>query len=156
MLVRRAVPADLSALVCLAREFHAECTVYRETVFDPHRANAYMQEFMPPNAWDKALFVADANGVLVGFLLAFVLPLPFSPSYEAYEDFFYVSKAHRNGCAGAGVKLLRAYMAWARKFDPFTINVNVRAHVDQAKATALLERSGFTVHGHHWAMKGNN
>jgi GNAT superfamily N-acetyltransferase len=107
--VRRAVAADLPALVAMGRRFIAETHYHRHLSDNPAQIETIMRRFLHDT--NGALFVIGPEAGPLGMLGVFTFAHPLDASPRASELFWWVEPEHR----GHGLTLLRAAEAWARE-----------------------------------------
>lgn len=152
MHVRFAAVKDIPLLVSLARAFFHECPVYASSGkdFSAPRVALYLEKAIADPLF--AVMIAEDAGYCVGVMTAFIQPSDCFEGLEAFEDYLFVLEAARQ--QGAGAALLDAYEAWAAKFDPLQLNVNVRAVGDRSQAQTLVDAHGYSQIGVMYAKRG--
>lgn len=138
MRVREATIDDLGDLIHLAGELHPHST-FAHLDFDAwHFGNFVNQLIAGP---EHVVLVVEYDGVIVGGLLASVVPASISPDLVASEHAFYVSPDMRS--SGAGQALLEAYLAWARKRGAKRVNAGNSAGMNDERYVRLMGQAGF-------------
>ncbi len=141
LLIRRALPGDLDALVRLWREmwdFHAP--------LDPRfastpAADVVMAGWIEQNMQSDraAVFVAEEAGTVEGYLLAMILE---NPPVLPHQFYGYVSEISvRNRRRGTGGRLLEEAQAWFRGHRLPYVEVNVSVRNEAARR--FWRRHGF-------------
>ena len=126
--IRRARSGDAARLAALSGELGYPATV-SEIKTRMSRLKA---------AGDNALFVADSDGEVVGWLHVSASNLLEVPR-RAEVNGLVVAEQHRS--LGAGARLLDAAETWARKKK--CANMSVRSNVIRGRAHEFYERQGY-------------
>lgn len=128
-----------------------------QSVDDLHRAALPALFQTPPDSWpdieivetliagpDSAIYVAESEGVVVGFVTPLLMRRPETPIRPARTfveiDNMAVNPAHQR--RGIGRALMAAAKDWAKDHGAKSIDLNVYAFNDPA--SRLYEMSGFT------------
>jgi RimJ/RimL family protein N-acetyltransferase len=140
--IRRAEPADAHRLVELARSVGREPGAYLLTT-DAWRGVAEERRYVRAvrHSPDAALYVADADGLLVARLSLARDPHP--ASRHVADLGLMVAAGHRG--RGIGTSLLHQAVAWARESGVRKLELHVFPWNDGA--IALYERFGFEREG---------
>lgn len=109
MKIREATQSDADQLVQLGAEFHAT-SPYAEFPFEDGTLRAYLADWI--DGENSAVFVADADGELLGAAGVGCAPLFFSHETYANEYFWYVPETFRG--EGIGGQLCDAMTEWAK------------------------------------------
>lgn len=138
--IRQAEPIadDLVPVITHGREMHKNSTL-RNLQYDPRQLGDTLLNLAASE--HGAVILAEADGEVVGFVLALVSKSFFGPDLVASELAVYVTPEYRG--TRAGVKLVRAYVAWAKSRGAKRINSGNSAGMDDQKYLKLLTFAGF-------------
>lgn len=136
---RRPVPEDLSQILRLAKEMHAE-TSFRNLSFDIGKAaTEIMSQVVNQN---NLTLVAEDRGQIVGFISAYLSKPFFSDDLVVYDHIWYVGKSARGTLVGP--RLLRMVSEWARLCGAKAVFVTLGSDVSQDRVGKLVERLGYS------------
>jgi GNAT superfamily N-acetyltransferase len=140
--IRRATADDLPGLVASSAGLFAEDAGTRDDTMNiawpaQHGAAAYTTTMADPA---RVVFVADADGAIVGHLTAYVSePSDIRPVRSATLLSMYVFPEHRSG--GVGSRLVDAFKAWAAEHG--AVRLTVTAYAANTDAIRFYQRNGF-------------
>jgi ribosomal protein S18 acetylase RimI-like enzyme len=134
--IRRATPADATAIARLLHDFNVEFDAPTPPV--PELAG-YCERLLREGAMAVLLAGEDPDAPVALALLR-LRPSPWTGAEEAYLQEFYVVPARRR--QGIGEALLEATIAAARAAGATTLDLNTGA--TDTGARALYEKLGFT------------
>lgn len=144
MNVRDITPADVEALIPMARLMHDESPVFRPYPFHEHVMRGWFYGAIEkPNIFFCAL--TEKDGVITGGMLACAMPMLFSETRMAAELGLYVYEKYRG--SRAGLLLVRHYEAWAKSQNCLTSDTGVLAGINNEVAISFYERMGYEVIG---------
>lgn len=133
---------DMPTLLELAREMHAE-GVYSAYPVDEARVAYILQALIEaPQAFAAGY---EKGGDLVGAFLGEVVQDLWVDVQVGVDHVFYVRKQDRG--SRAGVVLIRAFEAWAKKSGADVIRPVVYAGLDNAAVSNVLTRMGYETAG---------
>jgi GNAT superfamily N-acetyltransferase len=137
--IRPIEASDCRDLAKLGLELHLESQRYGETTdFRMDRAMAFAREHLE---WPHRAWVAIEAGEAVGMFLAHATRVPYGDTTIAVENVFFVKDGHRG--TRAGIKLIRAYIDWAKEIGASYAMVGVTTGIHEARTEKLLEHLGF-------------
>ena len=137
MRLRETRVEDLPKLETCAREFYTASRFLKD--FDPERFVSMWTGLLDSGA-GVILLLEDETGEIDGTLGGVVYPEPYSGTLIATEFFWFVKQARR----GEGLKLLRAFEAWARAKGCAQIRMAHLVDVMPAKLEKVYRRFGYT------------
>lgn len=140
--LRVATSADFPAMMELGREMHAQSN-FAPMHFDPEKIAATAQGLLDESQF---VVVAEADGEIVGYMLGMILPSWFGRDYVANDLNLYVRPKH----AMTAVKLIRAFVAWARMAGAKQIRPGVSTGSEAAQR--LYEAYGFEPAGKAYVL----
>lgn len=144
MAVRMAVLDDLPAITEMAKEMHAESPTYSVLVFEEEKFRDHLSRL-------HRVFVAEADGVVVGMMGCYAQPALFSTQLIAHESGLFVRKAHRGG--RHAVQLIRTFEQWAIAQGVTKIHVGTSVGVGADRTKELYEHMGYTHVGYSLAKE---
>lgn len=137
MVIRSASFSDIPQVVEMGRRFLAS-TEYRGRIAENTNQMAHVASFLL-QAPDRALFVAERAGRLVGMIGLVLFPQPLSGELMAGEWFWWVEPDARHGRAGH--RLLKQAEDWARESGAAALQmIAPNAEVERIYATRGYER----------------
>ena len=144
---RIATENDRLAIFKLAAQMHLE-TDFRFYDFDPGIAIAGLGDWLggDPNS---VMFVAEADGEVVGMLGATLRSTWFGRDKLASEELFYVDVAHRGSCAAN--QLLQSFCDWASEVGAQHLRAGVATGSSPA-AERLYQRFGMHYVGGNFSL----
>jgi GNAT superfamily N-acetyltransferase len=138
MMIREAQVEDLPKLEPCAREFYTASHFLKN--FDPERFVDMWTALLDSGAGAILLLTDEDTGEIHGTLGGVVYPEPYSGTLVATEFFWFVKEARR----GEGLRLLRAFEAWARDKGCAQIRMAHLVDVMPAKLEKVYRRFGYT------------
>ena len=138
--IRRATEDDLPAIAQMGTKF-IKYTEYRNVV------SASVDEIT--KSLEKvlevgAIFVAEIDGAVRGFIAAMVHPAWFAPSVSiALEMAWWMDEDYRKGTAG--IRLLQTYERWAKESGASFICMSDLVVDGEAPIAAILPRMGYRI-----------
>ncbi|HCW18831.1 GNAT family N-acetyltransferase [Achromobacter sp.] len=136
-MIRPAQLSDIDGLLPIAAAMHAESR-FRVLDFSPDKMRSLF-EHLAQNE-NGCLLVVEHEGGLHGVLAGGLAQDFFGQTVAAFEYGVYVSPARRGSMDG--VRLVKAYLAWARERGALYINMGVTTGVTTDRTGALYERLG--------------
>ncbi len=138
MWTRRFVPADLNAVLAMAREFHAESPVHRPHPFDDEVVTHLLEAASQSPDW--LALVAYCDDGPVGFALVTAQQMFFSRDRELLDLALYVTPSHRK--TRAFLKLVLAIEHWGKSAGVVkaTIGINTGIEHDRTLSAFLKLR----------------
>lgn len=139
-MIRRAVAADLEALVVLARRMHEESRfrIYR---FAQQKVRDMLQGLIDSPDTALVLVAIDRNtGVVIGGIAAMCVEQWFSDQKVAQDLALFIEPERRGGLLAA--RLITEFMTWARSMGALTGELGVNTGVHTERTAALFERMG--------------
>lgn len=134
MLIRQACAADVPQLLALMRELAAFEDYLAQFAVDEQ---ALRQRAFGPAAQCQ-VFVAEAEGELLGYALALLIPFTYDLRPTARLKELYVRPTRRS--SGLGQRLLVELARWAREQDAGRLHWDVLA--GNARAESFYQRLG--------------
>jgi GNAT superfamily N-acetyltransferase len=134
-LIRKAAEADLQNLAAGAAEFYAASEFL--TAFDIGRFCELWTELLGRD--HGVIFVAEDQGLITGAIAGMIHRDIYGEALIAEEFFWFVRPETR----GAGVRLYRAFEAWARERGAVSLQMVHLLDSMPAKVGAFYERLGF-------------
>jgi GNAT superfamily N-acetyltransferase len=128
---------DIPALVGLAEAMHAEGS-FAGMNFTPEILAAYLAQSILQGQF---VVVAEKNGEIIGAFVGFTFQSIFGRDYIAADDGLFIAKEHRGG--RLAIKLIQAFVEWARAQGVKQIRPGVSTGEAGAAAERLYERLGF-------------
>lgn len=136
LMVRKATHADLSAIVAFAKHKLAGST-YDGVPFNAVIARRTAKRALEDG--DARVYVAERGGVLVGFLIGEIGPMPMSHHMGA-TDLAFLADA-------GGDLLVDAFIAWCRLRKVARIDMGVSASAYTPAIARFFRRKGFAAGG---------
>ncbi len=137
-MIRQATEDDLTAIAHMGVKFIGY-TEYRSVI------NASLENIvvsLRAVMQHGAIFVADIDGAVRGFIAATLHPAWFSPDTKiAMEMAWWMDEQYRNGTAG--VRLVQAYEKWARESGASFVCMSDLIVNGEAPLSGLLPRMGY-------------
>lgn len=149
LLIRTADELDIPDIIRLSREMHAEGP-YSSIEFDEHKVGELGIAMSHPhsNYWGA---VAEDDGKVVGVIIGVCEELLFSRRTQTFDVIIYVSKDARGSTAG--LRLINAYIDWAKSIDAVACNVVISGMYDNSKTYLLVQKLGFSPVGGLFKMQ---
>jgi hypothetical protein len=138
LIVRRAVPADVPALVEMVRALLLESRL-SFLPFSEQKVKSVFERLIDAND-TCCLFVADREGALIGFVGGKMTYYVFCDEYFAMDQGLYVSPECRGG--SAAYRLVAAYHKWARSGGAREVCIAVSTGVKIEATDRLLKGVG--------------
>lgn len=134
MIVRPAEPRDEDAVVEITGIDIAETLPHLG--FDPEITRQTFREALKPQ--NPFIFVAEKDGLVVGFLMAFVNPYAFTTGFFSSQEVIYVRPEYRGTRAAA--LLLEAFNSWSDRIGAREVFVGVANGRKAHKFAAFVQR----------------
>lgn len=138
-MIRPACASDIPRMVELGRAMHGESPVFRRLAFDAQRLAGTIGRAIDSDS--GFAFVSEHDGMVVGGFLAMVTPHWFSSDLVACDLALFIDPEYRGGMAA--VRLISAYVDWAKSRGAALIQIGVMTGVNVDKTEALLHRLGW-------------
>lgn len=140
MIVRAATADDLAGYLTLAQEFHRASPMHDVIDFDVEGYSAfYLRALTDDNI---GIWLAEANGALIGIVGAVAYPMYFSPSNLVVQELWWWLTPAARG-SGAGTAMFNAIKNWAHLKDAKAL-LMIALEDDRAKKMdSLYSRAGF-------------
>lgn len=142
--VRRAIEADLDALLPLCRQFHAESPHHSRLRFSEARVAELILAALANPDW-LALVACDDDGTIIGMGLFYFALAFFSDEGEVGDLTFWVAPEHRGG--RAAVLMLKDLEGWVKLKRAKRLSIGVTTGINEAQAARFFARFGFERHG---------
>jgi len=140
-MIRQMMEEDIQEVIELAAVMFAESRNYREMDFSVDR----VREIAAMTIQDGFAMVAVQDGKIIGLMAGSLVQPAFSRDVMACDFLLYVLPEHRGGMAA--VRLVAAYVQWARKGGAKIVSVGVTAGIDNDAAIAFYRAMGFRESG---------
>lgn len=146
VVVRKAVATDVPHLTLMGGRFFAQ-TGYREhgLFAEPNHLHAFLEAAVDDQ--DKAIFVAQQEGQLIGVIGAIKSKAYFGPQHIAHELFWWVEPHARKG--RTALRLLQTLQQWATDSGCAALSM-VDIALMQSVAPDLYQRLGFELAERTW------
>lgn len=138
MHVRPAVVSDIQGLVSFCRAYAYEELNWQHVSFDADALAETLRHLIASPTGECFVLVEDRE--FLGFALVFLNRYFFSRERYASDLTFYVAPAARRGWAG--VKLIRAMIAYAQSHNVRELLLTVNSGVKVDRTVTLIERLG--------------
>lgn len=136
-MIRAATQDDIPALLALGYRMHAE-SVYAPFSFNEDKVRSVLESLLSGSG---CVIVFERAGVILGYFLGMLTEHWFGDSTLACDLALYVVPEHRGG--PAAVRLLRAYMNWARLVGADDVQIAQSTGVAIDRVAHLYQRFGF-------------
>lgn len=136
-MIRAAELSDIAGLLPIAAAMHAESR-FRGLDFQGEKMRALFEHLVQSE--NGCLLVVEHAGALHGVLAGGLAQDFFGETVAAFEYGVYVDPARRGSMDG--VRLVKAYLAWARERGAVYINMGVTTGVTTDRTGALYEKLG--------------
>lgn len=136
---RRAVAADIEALLPLCRAFHAESPVHRAYAFDDDKVRRLLAATIEDLAWLAMIALDDDE--IVGMLLLYCMEMFFSAATEVGDLTFWVRPDKRGG--RAAMYLMKAALAWSIEKGASKIQLGITTGINEDQARRFYAKYGF-------------
>ena len=140
-MIRQMTENDIPEVIELAAVMYRESINYRSLEFSPERVREIAAVVINTGFAMVAVKAAQIIGMMAGSL---VQPV-FSRDLMACDFLLYVLPQHRGGTAA--IRLVNAYVRWARQGRAKMITVGVTAGIDNDAAIAFYRARGFRTSG---------
>ena len=136
--IRRATPEDIEALLPMCSKF-ISYTEYRDVIGTvDEEIGAALRQLLEMGA----IFVAEIEGIVKGFIACMICPAWFSPSVRvALEMAWWMEEDARKGTAA--IRLVQAYEKWAKESGASFICMSDLVVADGAPLENMLGRMGY-------------
>lgn len=134
--IRQATPQDVGAIVALGALMHSESPRFSKLSYNCEKVRAMMAMAMQDERY--LVLVAENDGALLGGFAGFMAPHWFSDDQVASDLALFVQPDRRGGMAG--VRLVKAFVAWAKTRNPKLIQLGISTGV-LVEETAQLYRA---------------
>ena len=140
-MIRPMVEDDIDEVVELAAVMYRESVNYRRLEFSPERVREMVVMVMQ----NGFAMVAVKDGRIIGLMAGSLVQPAFSRDLMACDFLLYILPQHRGGTAA--IRLVNAYVRWARQGGVKMITVGVTAGIDNDAAIAFYRAMGFRTSG---------
>lgn len=140
-MIRPMVEDDIDEVVELAAVMYRESVNYRRLEFSPERVREMVVMVMQ----NGFAVVAVKDGRIIGLMAGSLVQPAFSRDLMACDFLLYILPQHRGGTAA--IRLINAYVRWARQGGAKMITVGVTAGIDNDAAIAFYKAMGFRASG---------
>lgn len=140
-MIRPMVEDDIDEVVELAAVMYRESVNYRRLEFSPERVREMVVMVMQ----NGFAVVAVKDGRIIGLMAGSLVQPAFSRDLMACDFLLYILPQHRGGTAA--IRLVDAYVQWARQGGVKMITVGVTAGIDNDAAIAFYRAMGFRTSG---------
>lgn len=148
MIIRKAVINDVERLISLGHEMHLESR-FRHFDFNDHKLRVVIPELIK----NHDCLVVVGGEPIQGFFAATCSRMWFGNDLESGDVAFYVNRESRG--SSLGVKLLSAYIEWARKMGVKDIKLEPGTGIKQEQMGEFLKHKGFVQVGSKFTLKEN-
>lgn len=145
--VRRAVEADIPAILELGAALHAESPRYSRMPYSPKKVARTAMFLIGAGG----ALVAESEGKIIGFMGSMVSEHWFSEAKIASEISFYVTPEHR--LRGAAPRLLRTAEEWARGEGAEEIVTGTSTEINADTTALFYEKMGYARTGYQFAKR---
>jgi GNAT superfamily N-acetyltransferase len=136
--IRQAVAADVPALMVLGKAMHAESPRFSHLRFNAAKAEALLVRLLPGGG----ALVAERDGIIVGMMAGYTVPLWFSDDVIASDFVLYlIPEERRKG--RAAFMLVRAFENWAIAQGAVDIAPSTTTGVDPEGTARFYEKLGY-------------
>jgi GNAT superfamily N-acetyltransferase len=136
MEIRPATPQDIDAIIALGARMHSESPRFSKLSYNGEKVRGLMTMAMQDQRY--LVLVAESDGELLGGFAGFMAPHWFSDDEVASDLALFVKPDRRGGMAG--VRLVKAFVAWAKPRNPKLIQLGISTGV-LVEETAQLYRA---------------
>lgn len=141
--VRTMTRQDVPAIIGLGFDMHQE-SCYRDLDYDPEKIGKLCLQIVDDGS--KLALVATKDGQIVGMLGAYITEHFFGSDKTAGDYVVYVRPEHRGSTAF--IRLVRAYVAWAKDRGAKDIFVRQSTGMNINAIGDLYTRIGFEIVGY--------
>ena len=146
-MIRPMTGDDVDEVVELAAVMYRESANYRRMEFSPERVREMAGMVMQSGF----AMVAIKDGRMIGLMAGSLVQPVFSRDLMACDFLLYVLPQHRGGTAA--IRLVNAYVQWAKQDGAKLITVGVTAGIDNDAAIAFYTAMGFRTSGVQMMME---
>lgn len=150
-MIRPATFEDIPRLVELGEVMHLESR-YRVLPYAPNKVFGLLARMIEQDT--GLLLVAEKGGQIVGGFAGLIAEHWFSNSRIATDFALFIHPDHRGGMTAA--RLLKAFVAWARKEGAALITAGITTGVHTDATTRLYQSLGFEPVGIAFNMEGSS
>jgi GNAT superfamily N-acetyltransferase len=123
---------------------HEESPTYRKLAFDDEKFRDHLGRL-------HRVFVAEADGEVVGMMGCYAQQPAFSLQLIAHESGLFITREHRGG--RHAIQLVHAFEKWAKEQGIVKIHVGTSVGVGADRTKELYERMGYTHIGYGLAKE---
>lgn len=138
--IRTGEKKDTEQLWELAKQAHRE-TRYSRFPMDRNFVE-FQYTYGVEHPYEQTTIVAEVEGKIVGFIMAFVRSFWFGPARAAHDLMLYVHPDFRN--SSAAPRLVDAYVKWAKHVGAEDIWLGTTTGIREYDVGRFFERQGFT------------
>ena len=146
-MIRPMTGDDVNEVIEMAAVMYRESANYRRMGFSPERVREMAAMVMQGGF----AMVAVKDGRLIGLMAGSLVQPVFSRDRMACDFLLYVLPQHRGGTAA--IRLVNAYVQWAKQGGAKLITVGVTAGIDNDAAIAFYKAMGFRASGVQMMME---
>lgn len=147
-MIRQMIPFDIPCVVALCMRMHSESETYRRMEFSAVRCEGIARLAIS----DGFAMVAMEGSEIIGFMCGCAVMPAFSKDLQACDHALYIVPEHRGSFAA--VRLVSAYIQWAKERGCKLTTVGVTAGIDNGKAIEFYKHLGFRESGVQLVMEG--
>lgn len=138
--IRKGISSDYIATIELGRRMASEGW-YSDMPYDASVAYENGKPYVERP--DRCYFVAEKNGILIGFFMGHLVPYFFMRDYFAEEYLWFVLPEHRHGATG--LRLFECFEQWSEAINAREIicNPTIDATIGE-RIGAWLLRKGYS------------
>ena len=142
-MLRDATLDDIPDLILLGERMHNE-SIYACLRYSPSKVAETFSRLIDS---ERGLFlVAERAGAIVGFVTASAGEPYFSDEIMVTEHLVYMTPENRGTITA--VRLLMAFVQWAKRFEPKLITAGITTGVTMRESAELYQRIGFDLMGY--------
>ena len=141
-MIRTAQAVDFRKLVELSKEYHAEHWFGEHTEFDPEFTHENFKAYSV--GLQANVLVAEVDKELVGFSVAFLIPLNWCKALRCTIGYNYIRPDQRQ--TGLFAEMVQAHIDWATQHECVDVNMGDGAQYGNSW-TGVTQQLGFTRHG---------
>lgn len=147
--IRKAVLADVPALIELGRQMHDESPRFRRYAFSADRLQTSLLNILQLD--QCCAFVAEKDEEVIGGILGIAVDHYACELKQASDLAFFMHRAHRGSTAA--VRLVRAYVEWAieQGAEP---SIGINTGVNPERTARLFHAIGGRQSGTTWTWGG--
>lgn len=136
--------ADITRLMELAKQMHAESPRFSQLRFNEIKACQFILAMMHPEHF--FFKVVERHGQIVGGMAAMLTPQWFSDDLTASDIVLFIAPEHRGGMAAA--RLIKAYKEWAKQSGAVLISLGVSTGVMVEQTSQFMQAIGCKPYGY--------